>query len=411
MTEQTRNFILQYADADIRQLAFLGDRYPEVDLPFALDQIQGRQVARRKLPSWARRDGIIYPPHLSMEQCSSEVAAAYKGTLARDLCPEGRVFVDLTGGFGVDFAFMAAHFPMAVYVEQQPHLCKIAKSNFQVLELRSRVIAGDGRAFLRHLRHADLIFLDPARRDTAGRKKVFLSDCTPDILEMETELLQKADFVMLKLSPMLDWHEAVQRLNAFPSGGQMADRNGVVLSVHAVSVHNECKELLLVLSQSHHQALQVYAVNDGEAVDVGCPGDRKLWQMTAVITVPLAGLEGMFLYEPDAAFMKLGAFGFLTRQYPVEALGPNTHLFVSTEFLADFPGRKFQITGASPMNRKRLRSQLSGLSGANLTVRNFPMRVEELRKRWKLREGGEAYLFATTVREQEHTLIFCKKIG
>ena len=426
--------------AGVRLLALQSHRYPDIDMPFLLDQLTGWQTARTKLPSWAANEDIIYPPHLSMEQSSSEQTAEYKARLVARLVgvdnlvssdlnndcsrysagkktipkqQENHVqnsfegsFCDLTGGFGVDFSFIARSFKRAIYVEQQDNLCELARHNFHALGLtQAEVVNGDGTAYLHQLDHVSVLFLDPARRNEQGGKTVLISDCTPDVLALEEELLEKSDTVVIKLSPMLDWHRAVDELNRL---------GNVVREVHIVSVRNECKELLLVLQRTKgekddktatEKALQVFCVND-ESI-VSCSLDEALSTSQRLLSaVPKAG---QYLYEPNASLMKAGCFALLTARYPLSALSLNSHLFVSEEAIDDFPGRKFEITAVSSFNKKELRRSLSGIEKANLAVRNFPMSVADLRKRLKIKEGGDIYLFATTDAESNHLFFVCKK--
>ena len=421
-------------------LALQSHRYPDIDMPFLLDQLAGWQTARTKLPSWAAKEDIIYPPHLSMEQCSSEHTAEYKARLVARLvgleniasydlnndCSRPSVgekttpkqqenhvwnsfegsFCDLTGGFGVDFSFIARSFKRAIYVEQQEKLCELARHNFHALGLiQAEVVKGDGKTYLHQLDHVSVLFLDPARRNEQGGKTVLISDCTPDVLALEEELLEKADSVVIKLSPMLDWHRAVDELNRL---------GNVVREVHIVSVRNECKELLLVLQRTKgetddktatEKALQVFCVNDNNIVSYSLDEALSVSQRL-LSAVPEAG---QYLYEPNASLMKAGSFALLTARYPLSALSLNSHLFVSEEAIHDFPGRLFEITAVSSFNKKELRRRLSGIDKANLAVRNFPMSVAELRKRLKIKEGGDIYLFATTDAESNHLLFVCKK--
>ncbi|WP_314698423.1 THUMP-like domain-containing protein [Prevotella jejuni] len=426
--------------AGVRLLALQSHRYPDIDMPYLLNQLTGWQTARTKLPSWAAKEDIIYPPHLSMEQCSSEQTAEYKAQLVARLVgveslvssdlnnecsrpsavekaipkqQENHVqksfegsFCDLTGGFGVDFSFMSRRFERAIYVEQQEELCEVARHNFRALGLtQAEVVNGDGTAYLHQLDHVAVIFLDPARRNEQGGKTVLISDCTPDVLTLEEELLEKADTVVIKLSPMLDWHRAVDELNRL---------GNVVSEVHIVSVRNECKELLLVLQRTKgetdgktatEKALQVFCVNDNNIVSYSLDEALSVSQRL-LLAAPKAG---QYLYEPNASLMKAGCFSLLTVRYSLSALSLNSHLFVSDEAIDAFPGRKFRITAVSSFNKKELRHSLSGIDKANLAVRNFPMSVAELRKRLKIKEGGDVYLFATTDAESNHLLFVCKK--
>lgn len=493
MNQATLDFIRQHQDDDVRQLAFLGSKYPEVDMPFALDQIRGRKMARVKLPRWASIDGIIYPPHISMEQCSSEQTALYKAELAARLlglspsssengeekgkesenasnlhlseicefagkgavdsefakneatCKKQQIlteleenvneikeepyegdfseetgFVDLTGGFGVDFSYIASRLGVkSMYVERQAHLCEAAKENFGRLGLKNAIVKnGDGievlhsfaskneaaasdslgitedqsQSLLKTNLGLKLIFIDPARRDDAGNKVVSLKDCTPDVTLLQEEMLSKADYVIIKLSPMLDWHRAVSELNC-------------VQEVHIISVNNECKELLLVLSARNMGNLRIYCVNDAQSFVC----DELDMESSSVKIAPSTLEEMQYLYEPNASLMKAGCFGVLSERYDARMLSKNSHLFVSREPIAVFPGRSFRISAVSSFNKKELKRHLSGITKANIATRNFPLSVAELRKRLKLKDGGETYIFATTLSDESHVLVITEK--
>ena len=510
MNQATLDFIRQHQDDDVRQLAFLGSKYPEVDMPFALDQIRGRKMARVKLPRWASIDGIIYPPHISMEQCSSEQTALYKAELAARLlglspsssenreekekesenasnlhlseicefagkgavdsefakneatCKKQQIlieseenvneikeephegdfseetgFVDLTGGFGVDFSYIASRLGVkSMYVERQAHLCEAAKENFGRLGLKNAIVKnGDGIEVLHsfHPKKKDvasaddslgitydqplsllktnlglkIIFIDPARRDDAGNKVVSLKDCTPDVTVLQEEMLSKADYVIIKLSPMLDWHRAISELSH-------------VREVHIISVNNECKELLLVLSArnmgemeassadgevKHAGNLRIYCINDAQSFVC----DELDMESSQVKIAPSTLEEMLYLYEPNASLMKAGCFGVLSGRYDARMLSKNSHLFVSREPIAAFPGRSFRIIAVSSFNKKELKRHLSGITKANIATRNFPLSVAELRKRLKLKDGGETYIFATTLSDESHVLMITEK--
>ena len=450
MNQATQDFIRQHQDDDVRQLAFLGSKYPEVDMPFALDQIRGRKMARVKLPRWASLEGIIYPPHISMEQCSSESTALYKAELAARLLglpasssgtemkAENEIeFVDLTGGFGVDFSYIAARLGVkSMYVERQAHLCEAAKENFERLGLKNAIVKnGDGievlhsfhpkkkdaasdddslgitydqpRSLLKTNPGLKIIFIDPARRDDAGNKVVSLKDCTPDVTVLQEEMLSKADYVIIKLSPMLDWHRAISELSH-------------VREVHIISVNNECKELLLVLSAQnmgemeassadgevkHAGNLRIYCINDAQCF----VSDELDMESSSVKIAPSTLEEMQYLYEPNASLMKAGCFGVLSERYDARMLSKNSHLFVSREPIAAFPGRSFRIIAVSSFNKKELKRHLSGITKANIATRNFPLSVAELRKRLKLKDGGETYIFATTLSDESHVLVITEK--
>ena len=402
MNQATQDFIRQHQDEDVRQLAFLGSKNPEVDMPFALDQIRGRKMARAKLPLWANIDGIIYPPHISMEQCSSESTALYKAELAARLLglpasssSEEIGFVDLTGGFGVDFSYIASRLGMSsMYVERQAHLCEAAKENFGRLGLKNAIVKNeDGIEVLHSLKELKLIFIDPARRDDAGNKVVSLKDCTPDVTVLQEEMLLKADYVIIKLSPMLDWHRAISELSH-------------VREVHIISVNNECKELLLVLSaRNMGENLRIYCINDAQSFVC----DELDMEASQVKIAPSTLEEMQYLYEPNASLMKAGCFGVLSERYDARMLSKNSHLFVSREPIAAFPGRSFRIIAVSSFNKKELKHHLAGITKANIATRNFPFSVAELRKRLKLKDGGEIYIFATTLSDESHVLVITEK--
>lgn len=472
MNQATIDFIRQHQDEDVRQLAFLGSKNSDVDMPFALDQIRGRQMARVKLPRWANIDGIIYPPHISMEQCSSEVTAMYKAELAArllnsEICEfatkgtvvpkftknddtlgmqENVSFLDMTGGFGVDFSYIAAQLGVnSMYVERQAHLCEAAKENFERLGLKNAIVKnGDGVEVLHGFSTCDadsqiskemplrLIFIDPARRDDAGNKVVSLQDCTPDVTLLQDEMLEKSDFVIIKLSPMLDWHRAVSELKC-------------VREVHIVSTGNECKELLLVLSSSFGKKtkfsvgtdedkasktddetslLKIYCINDNQVMSYD-ESDKSVVSIASGIECGIVELEKcsseenelsqdsskpLYLYEPNASLMKAGCFGAISSRYGVKMLEKNSHLFISDKPVHDFPGRAFRIKAVSSFNKKELKLQLSGVTKANIATRNFPLSVAELRKRLKLKDGGDTYIFATTLSDESHVLFICEKV-
>ena len=391
-SEATIAFIRQNADADVRQLALRGTKDPEVDLPFALDQIAGRQTARHKLPSWAAIDGIVYPPHLSMEQCSSEQTARYKASLIGS----GGTMVDLTGGFGVDFSFLARGFQRAVYVERQEQLCAIARENFRLLGLsQAEVVYGDSTDYLQAMPPVDFIYADPARRDNHGARTYGIGDCTPDVLALRDLLLSKARQVLLKLSPMLDWRKAVSDL-----GEQY------VREVHIVSVGNECKELLLLMTPTPAPAPRegrLFCVNNDTCFEVPLP-------LSLQTPLPWGGVGGGLLYEPNASIMKAGCFTELSQHYGVAPIAHDSHLFISADHVGGFPGRSFQIDAVTTMNKRDLKETLQGLTQANITVRNFPLSVAELRRRLKLSEGGSTYIFATTLATGDRRLFVCHKV-
>jgi hypothetical protein len=384
INKQTWDFIRQHSTDDVRKLALQGSKNTDVDLPMALQQIAGRQTALKKLPTWAAQDGILYPPHLNMEQCSSEQTARYKAQLVGS----GDTYVDLTGGLGVDFYWMSQHFKQRYYIEQNADLCTLAEHNFHALGLACSVYCCDTATFLTDMPHADVIFLDPARRNEHGGRTYDIRDCTPNVLELLPLLMEKADKVILKLSPMFDWRKAVDDLQH-------------VTEVHIVSVDNECKELLLVL-ESVEAPLRLVCVNNDQRFEVPSANTPH---HSPITTHP------SYLYEPNASIMKAGCFDALEERYAVRQVSVNSHLFLSSVEIEDFPGRCFQICAISSTNKQALKAALADIDRANITVRNFPMSVEQLRKKLHLKDGGSTYIFATTEADGTHCLYICRKIG
>ena len=436
----TSEFVKQFRQADPRKLALQASRYPDVDMPYALNQIQGWQTALRKLPSWAACDGVVYPPHLNMEQCSSEATARYKQQVARrwaERIPNASrtSMTDLTGGFGVDFSFTSRCFDCATYVERNASLCEVVGANLPRLGIRNaQVECAEAEAVLKQMEPQTMIFLDPARRDEHGAKTVLIADCTPDVCQLLPCLMQKSQFVMLKLSPMLDWHKAI------------VDLDGKVREVHIVSADGECKELLLVLAPDGKSEVQVFCVDilskpDSQGV---YPRSEFVYSIATNVqeevmennsksenstsaqptnstfniqhsTLPPATnstfniQHSTFLFEPNASVMKAGCFDEIARAYGVSAISRNSHLFLSDRETDGFPGRSFAIDAVTTMNKRQLRQTLSGMKQANIAVRNFPLSVAELRKRLKLNDGGDTYIFATTTSEGDHILMLTHK--
>lgn len=463
MNDKTREFVAMHRDEDVRELALKAKRVEGLDLSLALDQIAGWQIASKKLPQWASCEGIIYPPHISMEQCSSQFTAQYKSEIAQTLLasaatvrarvsdsaesdnqttksepqlsdsaesdmqtaknvfqlsdsPESdtlvakRAMVDLTGGFGVDFSYLARGFSQATYVERQRHLCELAEHNMAALGLdQARIVCGDGVEYLSQMDPVDFIYLDPARRDEHGSRTYAIEDCTPNVLELRDLLLAKSRFTLVKLSPMLDWRKAV------------VDFDGAVREVHIVATGNECKELLLVLGRPaqanardsvdgagsyRRLAPHVFCVNDDQRIDYD---SAKYTQGLRIGGKPLPDAK-RYLYEPNASIMKAGCFDLVEERFSVTQIGPSSHLFVSEQQIADFPGRGFAIEAVGSMNKKDTKRLLNGMKQANIAVRNFPLTAPQLRKKLKLADGGTVYLFGTTMQGGGHVLLRTSKI-
>lgn len=477
LNEATREFIRQHRTQQVEDLALKGCRDSQVDLKEALVQIAGWQMARTKLPLWAETEGILFPPHLPMEQCSGLIAARLKrwaigqtmreeallrkeethpgeeetnllkeqsflkeavrmrekthpreerveenlSEEAEEKCSEEAEksennfskeseqneeaeeyalserlnrLTDLTGGFGVDFASLAPLFRQATYVERQEHLCQLAAHNFPLLGLQQfQIHHGDAEEYLKSMERVDWIFIDPARRGAHGQKVVFIADCEPDVKRLEPLLLEKAGHVLIKLSPMLDITQALRDL-------PHAQR------CYILSVDGECKEMLVVLGDRK-------AASPDE-VEMVCEVVRKgkvscrvaLTKRMEEESRPRYAAEPLnYLYEPDASLLKAGMFNCITQRYPVAKLHPNSHLYTSEELVPHFPGRTFRITGYGAWSKKGMGSLIPDTRQANITVRNFPLSAEALRKQFKLKEGGRYTLFGTTIGNNRKILI------
>lgn len=390
LTSEQKQFILAHEREDLRQTAL---RFVRDDMPLLLIQIAGRQTAEKKIPSWYAEEDIIYPSHLSLEQSSSELTARYKASLVTS----ANTFADLTGGMGVDFSFMSPHFLNAIYVEQNKELCHIAQHNFGVLGLKNVSIRCSGaEEFLKEIAPLDFIYLDPSRRDNSGRKVFRIEDCNPDLLEIKPLLLEKSVRVMVKYSPMLDISLAVKSL-------------GCVSTIYVVSVDNECKELLFVLSKMVVDEPPLFmAVNLKKAGGGESFSFTMSQEQNAVI--PFAGDPGRYLYEPNASILKAGAYKSVVEAYNLQKLHLNSHLYTSDEFVADFPGRIFEVETFFVPNKKNIKNFFQETKKTNITVRNFPMTVAEIRHKTGLQDGGDTYLFATTLSDERKVWIVCKKI-
>lgn len=402
-SQPTLDFIREHAGDDVRTLALQAKKYPEVDIPAAIVQIAGRQAAKDKIPSWAATEGILYPRHLSLEQCSSEMTARYKALLFEGEEKDGLngSLADLTGGFGIDCAFLSTCFRKVTYVERQEELCEIAGHNFPLLGLNHVTVCNeDGVEHLQHMQPVDCIFIDPARRNEHGGKTVSIADCEPDIAQLEEILVTKARRVLVKLSPMLDLTLAMNDLHH-------------VCEAHIVSVNNECKELLLVLKNEvlspKNEPVREVPIH---CVNLSPKGDQHFVftrEQEQTASCSFTSEPETFLYEPHASLLKAGAFRSVSHIYKVKKFHPNSHLYTSDELIENFPGRAFRILSTGSFNKKEMKDVLGGIKKANLTVRNFPASVAELRKRLKISEGGDTYLFATTLADDSKVLIRCEK--
>lgn len=388
MNEATRIFIREHLNADVPTLA-LKKAPIGIDISLALRQIEARQLLQKKVPAWSQNDDLLFPVRLSIEQCSSETTAQYKAALLH-----GDTFADLTGGLGIDTYYITKlhSFIHADYVERQPELCALAKHNFSTLGLNIQVWNESSEDYLRHCNTIDCIYLDPARRDANGRKTISIGDCTPNVAEMQELLLEKAKLVMVKLSPMLDISKALSELRC-------------VSDIHVVAVGNECKELLFLMQRDFKGQPTLHCVN----LLTVQPTLSFTIEQERDCPLRLADAPQRYLYEPNATLMKAGGYKWLSAYYGLLKLHKNSHLYTSESLISNFAGRIFEVESWSEYNKKLKTNLLSDLDKANLAVRNFPLSVEELRKTLKITDGGDVYLFATTLHDGRKVIIKTRK--
>ena len=410
-TPELRDFIRQHLNDDTAELLLAAKRYQGIDVPFAVEQIEARKRLKTKLPEWYENADLIMGGRVPAEQCSSEQTARYKRSILtglgfrveslgkRDESLEMQSLCDMTGGMGVDFWYMSEGMKLAIYTERNEELCEIAKHNFEILKdgkhPEVEVRCGDGQKL--PIPSVDIIYLDPARRAGDGSRVYAMEDCEPNIVEWQDELLQHAKMVLVKLSPMVDLTDVLRKLKG-------------VTDVYVVGVKNECKEVLV--KQAHALGDSYYA----GGVTVHCVDfltDKTIEDSynvsdIAEITVVSDGV-GSYLYEPDVTLMKAQAFGSLCQRYPVYQLDYETHLMTSDEFIADFPGRIFEVEELIPFSSKVLKRLKKEMPQANIATRNFLMTADELRKKTGIKDGGEVYLFGAKVKDMGQMLLKCRK--
>ena len=388
LNDITKQFIRKNLNADVPTLA-LKKAPVGTDVSLALRQIAARQLLQKKVPQWAENEDLLFPAHLSIEQCSSEASAQYKASLL-----QGQTFTDLTGGLGIDTYFISQSFIQTDYVEMQTELCNLARHNFVILNADVDVLNDAAENYLKHCEPKDCIFIDPARRDEHGRKTVSISDCTPNVAALQELLLQKAKRVMIKLSPMLDISKALEELRQ-------------VKEVHVVAVANECKELDFILERDYQGVVQYTCVN----LMTCQPPLQFTLEEEHNSQSRLADGVMNYLYEPNPAVMKAGCYKLLTHRFDVFKLHKNSNLYTSEQLIPNFPGRIFEVEGWASYNKKVKQNLLHDVERASIAVRNFPQSVAELRKTLKIFDGDAIYLFATTLKGEKMVMIRTRKVA
>lgn len=396
LSDDLKRFIREHACEDVAALLLKKKRYPEIDLPLAASQILARRQLRGKLPAWQANEALFFPSRLSAEQCSSELTARYKQRLVG---PDMQV-CDLTGGLGADSYYFSLKAHSVTYVERYPEYCEAARLNFRALGAGNiRVVEGDAAELAGVLPAPDAFYLDPARRGEGDKRVFALADCEPDLVQLKERLLERAPLVIAKISPMADLQHTCALLPE-------------TTEVHVLSVKNECKELLFVLRRKPAGAEPaVFCVNwTGGAADAGAEQSFR-FTFGQERSAPLhpAGRVKRYLYEPNAAILKAGAFKRIALATATEKLHASSHLYTSDVQAPGYPGRVFETEEVIPFSGKITKTLARTVPRANISVRNFPLSADELKKRTRIADGGDTYLFGTTLSGGEKVLIRCRK--
>lgn len=399
-TSDIRQFVSEHLNDDVSRLLLSARRYPSIDVPFAVEQIEARRRLRTKLPEWYALPDLIMGGRIPAEQCSSEQTARFKRSV---MLADAHSLCDMTGGMGVDFWYMSQGLDRAVYTERQPHLCEAARHNFSVLQSAtegacSAIEVREGLSTELPIPDVDVIYLDPARRSTDGSRIYEISDCEPDVVAWQHDLLSHCRQLITKVSPMADISRTLSRLVG-------------VTHLYVVSVRNECKELLIVQQSdaltSSPDCLQIHCVDFWADRSVDFQFSKR--QLGALEDGSLATKMGSFLYEPDVSIMKAQGFKALSDRFNVRMLDSDCHYFTSDALVPDFPGRIFVVDQQIEFSSRAIKQLRRAIPQANIAVRHFPLAADELRRRTGIRDGGEVYLFGATLQNVGPVLLKCSK--
>lgn len=391
INEATWNYIRTHVNDNVRTLALRGCKDTSVDFKFALQQIEGRQKSKDKLPDFYQNENILYPPTVSMEQCSSTPTAQYKASLV-----EGETFADLTGGFGIDTFALSRRFKHGYHVEPNSALSELVQHNAKALNIANLTFfQSTMEEALAQLPHVDCLYIDPSRRDQQGNRVICLEDCTPNIVEWKSTLLEKCKKLLIKLSPMIDIKRSLLQLPE-------------TTTIYTLAVNGECKEVLLLLEND--KAITNRGIHAINILKEGCQKFETTTNEEESATPTLTNIVAQYLYEPNAAVLKAGIFKSIASQHGIEKLHPHTHLYCSNNLISNFPGRTFEVIETYLFNKKALKKNLGDINKANITVRNFPLTAEELKVLLKVKDGGDVYLFGATLTDGKFVVIQTKKI-
>lgn len=380
------DFIKNNRDKSLAEIALLLSKHPELDKNYIISQINGLQKAKLKLPTFYQNPQIVYPVCLSMEQCSSEQTAIFKSKLV-----QGKTMVDLTGGFGIDAYFFSKHFESTNYIEQNPELFELVTRNFNTLNASIKIHQTSCEEFLIHnSKKFDLAYIDPSRRDET--KRVFkLEECTPNVIKLLPKLFKTAQKILIKTSPLLDIKQTLKDL-------------GKVSKVWVVSVNNDCKEVLYLVEKTNLTNTEIIAINLTKTIEEKFNFSYKEEiDAYAIFSQPLK-----YLYEPNASVLKAGGFKSISSQFQINKISSNTHLYTSLNLINNFPGRVFKIDQTLEYNEKTFKGL--GIKKANITTRNFQDSIDQIKKKLKLTDGGDTYLFAIRDLNEKPLLIIGQKV-
>jgi hypothetical protein len=387
LAPEVQEFLKENAQTPLSTFILKGSPFPDISIQALAQQLEGRRKAKDKLPLWQQTEGLLFPPKLNLEQTSSAATATYKAKLM-----VGNTLADGTGGFGIDTYYFSKEIDQVTHIELDAQLSAFAKANFDTLNATNIecIVANSITHFVENETHYDTIYLDPGRRSDSKGRVFMLEDCVPNVPENLDVLQSRCNRLWVKTAPLLDI-----------SAGLNALKN--VSQLHIVAVRNEVKELLWCVEPTNIQAsLDIAVINivSNETSEVHFSYDTLLDAHASF------GAPSNYLYEPNAALMKSGAFKWISEHFRLNKLHENTHLYTSEKRIA-FPGRVFKIQQVVPYG-KTLRKTLKHTK-ANITTRNFPVTVADLRKKLKIKDGGTDYLFFTTLEDGSTVVICCKK--
>jgi hypothetical protein len=385
---EIQEFINANLNTDVAKLALKKNPFPEIDFAVILNQIAAKSKAKDKLPTWFAANNIIYPGKISVEQTSSEKTALYKSNIV-----SGDLLIDLTGGFGVDDYFFASKIKSVTHCEINPELSAVVKHNFEQLNVKNiECYAGDSLETLKNLnRKWDWIYIDPSRRNDAKGKVFMLKDCLPNVPENLDFYFEKSDAILIKTAPLLDLSAGLSELKN-------------VKAIHIVALENEVKELLWELHKDYSGEVTLKTANITKGTI-----DSFEFAMNQESIFPNYSLPKKYLFEPNSAVMKSGGFDAVAVNYSISKLHKHSHLYTSDEIIT-FPGRIFEITASFSYNKTEMKNYMSGKQ-FNITTRNFPETVENIRKKWKIKDGGNLYSFFTTDENNNKIVLICAKIN